>query len=340
MALVRIVREEDLSGLNALAKTVDGFMTTMPNSSEDMKVRIGTAVDSFKRDVVTPGDEIYLFVMEEEGEIIGVSGIYSTVGLDRPFYSYRVTKSSTVSKDVGVRNDMDVLHLVNDYSGCSELATLFLNPLKRGGGRGVLLSFTRLMFMAAHRSRFPDKAFGEIRGWTDENNESPFWNAVGSKFFKMDMDVADARSGDEFQFMADLMPKYPIYVSLLPEGAQDVIAKPNNSAQGAVKLLQKQGFRYQGQIDIFDAGICVDTWIDEIDIVKNVQSVTLNHVDTLDTQEDDRFALIANASLDNFRVISEKIRYSDDSMSCVNVSEDMLEALNLQHGDAVALYWL
>ncbi|EGG95295.1 Arginine N-succinyltransferase [gamma proteobacterium IMCC1989] len=340
MAVVRIVNEKDLSGLNALAKTVDGFMTTMPNSSEDMQVRIKTSVDSFNRDVMEPGNEIYLFVMEEEGEIIGVSGIYSTVGLDRPFYSYRVVKSSTVSKDVGVRNDMDVLHLVNDYSGCSEVATLFLNPQKRGGGRGVLLSFSRLMFIAAHRNRFPGKAFGEIRGWTDENNESPFWNAVGSKFFKMDMDVADARSGDEFQFMADLMPKYPIYVNLLPRDAQDVIAKPNDSAQGAVKLLQKQGFRYQGQIDIFDAGICVDTWVDEIDIVKNIQSVTLNCVDDFSAKDDDKFALIANASLENFRVISKKIQYSDSSMSGINVSKEILEELNLQSGDAAALYWL
>lgn len=338
MVITRLVKEEDLAELIKLANSVDGFMTTMPNDEAGMKQRIATAIASISKEVIKPKDEIYLFVLEEGGEIVGISAIYSTVGIDRPFYSYRVTEFSNVSPDIGIRNDINILNLVNDYNGCSELATLFLHPEKRGGGRGVLLSFTRLMFMAAHRHRFPRKAMAEIRGWTDENGTSPFWEAVGKKFFNMEMADADSRSGGEFQFMADLMPKFPIYTDLLPQGAQDVIAKPNETAKGAVKLLSKQGFRYQGLVDIFDAGICLDTWIDDIDVIRNIKSVKLVQADQVEDEQ--RYALIANPNLEQFCVVNQSTSYADANENSIYVSTQVIKDLNLKVDESALLYWL
>ena len=82
--------------------------------------------------------------------------------------------------------ELDLLHLVNDYHGDTELGTLFILRKARGGGRGKLLSFARLLLIAADPKRFGPKAMAEIRGWTDEEGRSPFWDAVGSKFFQMD----------------------------------------------------------------------------------------------------------------------------------------------------------
>ena len=56
-----------------------------------------------------------------------------------------------------------------------------------------------------------------MRGWQAETGRSPFWDHLGSKFFGLGFDSADHLSavGDK-RFIAELMPKYPIYVDLLP----------------------------------------------------------------------------------------------------------------------------
>ncbi|MGH1541573.1 MAG: arginine N-succinyltransferase [Arenicella sp.] len=341
MAVIRIVTQNDLEGLVALANTVDGYMTTMPNNAAAMQERISQALASVDNTVNMPGSEVYLFVLEEQKQIIGISAVYAAVGIDRPFYSYRVTHLSTVSPDVGVRNEIDILNLVNDFNGCSEMATLFLHQEKRGGGRGVLLSYARLMFMAAHRARFSDRVMAEIRGWTDEEGHSPFWEAVGKQFFKMDMGEADKRSGEEFQFMADLMPKFPIYIDLLPQSAQDVIAQPHNSAKGALKMLQHQGFRYQGQVDIFDAGICVEAWLDDLKLMREVRHLSLQSTTAINT-ENKEYALVANPSLEQFRVVNTSISYAanwNDAQS-IFVAPHILDDLHLSEGEQALVYRL
>ena len=344
MALVRMVDQNDLDGLVALADTVDGFMTTMPNSVEGMKARIDSAILSINAKGDLPNDEVYLFVLEEDEEIVGISAIYSAVGISRPFYSYRLTKTSNVSVDLGIRNDIEVLNLVNDYNGHSEMATLFLNPQKRGGGRGVLLSYSRLMFMAANRQRFPDRVMAEIRGWTDEKGNSPFWEAVGQKFFKMNMAEADKRSGEEFQFMADLMPKFPVYVDLLPESAKQVIAKPNKTAEGAVAMLQKQGFRYQSQVDIFDAGICVEAWLDDVVLVRKAKLLTvdLSETELKKGSQNTHQAIVSKPELHGFRAVNTPVYFESewDNLQSVSINSNALNDLQLHEGESALVYLL
>jgi arginine N-succinyltransferase len=109
----------------------------------------------------------------------------------------------------------------------------------------------------------------EIRGWPDTEGRSPFWDAVGSKFFQMDYRIADERSARDHRFIADLMPRYPIYASLLPEEARRVIARPHPDAEPALALLKSQGFHFNNVIDIFDAGPAVEAFTDHIDIVRS-----------------------------------------------------------------------
>ena len=57
----------------------------------------------------------------------------------------------------------------------------------------------------------------EMRGWQDENGKSPLWEALGSHFFNIPFPDADYISGiGNNQFIADLMPKYQIYIEMLP----------------------------------------------------------------------------------------------------------------------------
>ncbi len=272
--IVRPARLSDLDRLEAMIARVDPGMLTMPASREAMAARIERSLKAFARPSIAPQNECYFLVMEEEGELLGTASIFTNLGVERPFYSYRISRDAKVSPEQDVKVELDLLFLVNDYHGDSELGTLFIERKARGGGRGRLLSFARLMLIAADPIRFGTKAMAEIRGFTDSEGRSPFWDAVGAKFFKMDYRVADTLSARDHRFIADLMPRYPIYTSLLPDDARSVIARPHPDAEPALAMLKAQGFRYNDVVDIFDAGPTVEAFIDHVDTVREARRMT------------------------------------------------------------------
>ncbi len=273
-AVVRPVRREDMDALTRMLKHVDPGMITMPQTREAMERRVERSLAAFSRTPQAPAGEAYFLVMEEAGEIIGTASIFTSLGIHRPFYSYRIIRESKSSPETSVSVEMDMLHLVNDHHGDAELGTLFILPTHRGGGRGRLLSFARLMLIASQPVRFGARVMAEIRGWTDDNGNSPFWEAVGRKFFCMDYVVADKLSAKDHRFISDLMPRYPVYADLLPDDAQKVIARPHPNAEPAKALLETQGFRYNNVVDIFDAGPCVESFTDSIEIVRSAERLT------------------------------------------------------------------
>lgn len=110
------------------------------------------------------------------------------------------------------------------------------------------------MFIAQHHGRFGDVTVAELRGHVADGH-SPFWDAVGHIFFGLPYHQADghnARFGN--QFIADLMPRHPLYVSLLPEAARQAIGRPLDASIPAMRLLQAENFIFDGYVDIFDAG--------------------------------------------------------------------------------------
>lgn len=267
-AIVRPASLKDLDLLEGIIANVDPGMLTMPMSRDAMEARVDLSVRSFARPSSPPEGEAYFLLMMEENAIAGTAAVFTNLGAERPFYSYRISRDSKVSPELKVKCELDLLHLVNDYHGDTELGTLFIQRHARGGGRGRLLSYARLMLIAADPVRFGSKAMAEIRGYTDGEGRSPFWDAVGAKFFRMDYRTADARSARDHRFIADLMPRYPIYADLLPDEARAVIGRPHPDAEPAKAMLEAQGFHFNNVVDIFDAGPCVDAFIDHIDIVR------------------------------------------------------------------------
>ena len=268
-AIVRPATRSDLDRLDAMIAHVDPGMLTMPQTREAMDARIEKSILAFERPSAPPQNECYFLVMEEDGELLGVGGLFTNLGFERPFYSYRISRDSKLSPELNVKVELDLLHLVNDYHGDTELGTLFIERHARGGGRGRLLSFARLLLIAADPVRFGPKAMAEIRGFTDAEGRSPFWDAVGAKFFRMDYRKADALSARDHRFIADLMPRYPIYADLLPAEARACIARPHPDAEPAYAMLKSQGFHYNNVVDIFDAGPSVEAFTDHIDIVRS-----------------------------------------------------------------------
>ncbi|MBC7574761.1 MAG: arginine N-succinyltransferase [Herminiimonas sp.] len=254
--LVRAITEQDLDGLMLLALQTGGGMTTLKPDRALLSERVAIACASFA-ETIAPARRDYLFVMDDitSGRLVGVCAIKSAVGLDEPFYNYRLGTLVHSSRELDVFSKMETLYLSNDLTGSAELCSLFLHPDYRIGSNGKLLSKSRFLFMAQFPHLFPERLIAEMRGFQREDGTSPFWDSLGAHFFKMDFDRADALSSPgKKAFIAELMPRHPLYVDYLTASARDVIGMVHVATAPARHLLEQEGLHYEGYVDIFDAG--------------------------------------------------------------------------------------
>ncbi len=197
---------------------------------------------------------------------------------------------------------MSALNISHDLTGYAEVCSLFLSPRYRTGGVGGLLSRSRFMFIAQFRERFPERICAELRGHFDEDGTSPFWRAVGSHFYQIDFNAADYLSSHgRKSFLAELMPRYPVYVDLLPQDAQDAVGLTHRDTLPARKMLEAEGLRYQNHVDIFDAGPVLECHVNDLRTVRESVVVPVA-IGVPDAREDAPRSLVSNTSLTDFRV--------------------------------------
>ena len=125
----------------------------------------------------------------------GISAIAGAVGLREPWYNFRVGLTVSASQELKIHREIPTLFLANDLTGNSELCSLFLHADHRTGLNGRLLSKARFLFIAEFRSLFGDKVIAEMRGMSDADGRSPFWESLGRHFFTMEFSRADYLTG-------------------------------------------------------------------------------------------------------------------------------------------------
>jgi arginine N-succinyltransferase len=267
MLVFRPARLADLSQLVELAALAGVGLTTLQRDAGLLEQRIAVSQRSFQGPIgKRPGGESFFFVLEDTttSRVVGTSGVVSKVGGFEPFYAYRIHPIVHESQRLNIRKEISVLHLVMEHNGPSEIGSLFLHPAYQGGGNGRFLSLSRFVFMAEQPEWFEPVVIAEMRGVIDEQGNSPFWSAVGKHFFDMDLSSADYLSLADKRFIAELMPRYPIYIPLLPPEARAVIGVVHPQSRPALQLLEQEGFSFSGMVDIFEAGPVVSCRRDEI----------------------------------------------------------------------------
>ncbi|WP_175922156.1 arginine N-succinyltransferase [Burkholderia latens] len=303
MIVVRVVQTGDVDALVSLAQETGPGLTTFKPDRDALAARIERSRRTLEGNAA-PGEAGYFFVMEDSktGDIAGVCGIETQVGLEQPFYNYRVSTVVHASQELGVWTRMHALNISHDLTGYAEVCSLFLSPRYRTGGVGGLLSRSRFMFIAQFRDRFPERICAELRGHFDEDGTSPFWRAVGSHFYQIDFNAADYLSSHgRKSFLAELMPRYPVYVDLLPQDAQDAVGLTHRDTLPARKMLEAEGLRYQNHVDIFDAGPVLECHINDLRTVRESVVVPVA-IGVPDATEGTPKSLVSNTSLDDFRV--------------------------------------
>jgi arginine N-succinyltransferase len=331
MLVVRAITASDLDALIDMARQVGSGMTTLKPDRKMLGDRVDVAVASFAQ-TIPPEQRDYMFVMEDtsNGRMAGICAIKGAVGLEEPFYNYRIGTLVHSSRELNVFTRMDTLYLSNDLTGSTELCSLFLHPDYRSGNNGKWLSKSRFLFIAQFPHLFTEKLIAEMRGFQAEDGTSPFYEGLGRHFFKMDFNhVDDLTALGKKSFIAELMPRQPLYVAYLPDDAQEVIGKVHRSTAPARKLLEQEGMHFEGYVDIFDAGPVLQARVSEL---RAMRDSTLVVVDAQAVSPDAEPLLVSNTVLQDFRMIVTNTNPAGGKIA-LNPSE--LELLHCQSGDSI-----
>jgi len=189
-------------------------------------------------------------------EVVGTSSIHASAGSNGTYFAFRNDVIQQVSRDLNISHSVHALTLCSELTAYSHLSGFYVRNRDTAGLEAALLSRARLLYAVLAPQRFGDRFFVPLAGVTDGEGQSPFWNALGRKFFKMDfLDAERVIDGARNRtLIVELMPHYPVYVPLLPGDAQAALGQIHPSGQLAFKLLTEEGFEADEYIDIFDGG--------------------------------------------------------------------------------------
>ena len=311
-----------------------GF-TSLPDDADILRQNLEKAVASFSGQLDQPEYGKYLMMLEnlETGELAGCSAVKAGVGIKSPFFNYRMITLAQASQEAERRFDMDALILTNEFVGCTEVGTLFLRPQHRGGGVGRLLAQSRYLLIKTRPEWFGEKVIAELRGVVSQNGDTPFWECLGRHFFKMSFTEADQLSATtDNQFIVDLMPKYPIYVDLLPDEAREVIGRCHTEGVPAYKLLEWEGFKFEKVVDIFDGGPIMQVSRDMVRTARESRVMELELGAATGST-----GIAARTDLENFRSCLIEGAVIGEQRFMTN--QETLDKLQLKRGDRARI-WL
>jgi len=317
----------DLDALYGLAIAGGSGLTNLPPDHEALHDKLAMSCRAIESDEGRQAGAPIILMVEHDGDIVGTSCVFARVGAAWPFYSYRLTRQASRSLAVGRSKSQTLLNLANDFEGEAEVGGLFIDPARRGHAFGALAARARYLFIALHRDWFGKRVIAELRGWQDNDGRSPVWEAIGRHFYDMDFHDADragALGGN--QFIADLGPRYPIYVSMLPREAQAALGRPHDDGRPAFDMIVAEGFVAGDYVDIFDGG---PTVVAEIDLIRTVRDARPVRITAVGEGSDPVLAACGRGAA--FRV--GRGMASREGI----VSADLVETLGVVPGDTVLM---
>ena len=333
--VMRTAQLSDFDALRSMAVESGPGFTSLPVDEEILRKRLLKSVDSFAGRLDQPEYGKYLMMLEnvETGEIGGCSAVKAGIGVSAPFFNYRIITLAQASQEADRRFDMDALILTNEFVGFTEVGTLFLRQQHRGAGVGRLLAQSRYMLMSTRPHWFGEMVIAELRGVVSHEGDTPFWECLGKHFFRMSFPQADYLSATtDNQFILDLMPKYPIYVDLLPPEAREVIGRCHVDGVPAFKLLEWEGFRFEKVVDIFDGGPIMQAPRKMIRTTRESRVVELEVGDA-----SGQSGIIANTELDDFRAsLLDGVAMGESRFV---TTQETLDKMKLKRGDKARI-WL
>lgn len=335
MFVVRPVATADIPALEKLASGLTPGVHTLPRTRKTIERAVERSIASFAAQPDMPSEESYFFVLEAaDKSIAGTAAISATAGATGTFFAFRNDVLSQVSRDLNISHNVHALTLCSDLTSHSQLSSYYLPERRNAGAEAALLSRARLLFAAVAPQRFGDRFFASMAGMTDANGHSPFWEALGRKFFQMDFLEAERmiEGARNRTLIVELMPHYPVYVPLLPGEAQAAMGQVHAEGELPFRILSEEGFEPDEYIDIFDGGPILRAH-------KNaLRSFSQSMIRTAVTGEDGAVRgtyLIATNREENFRAVVAECSAPEMS-ECVALTPEAQRMLDVVQGDSVS----
>jgi arginine N-succinyltransferase len=324
--VIRPITSNDIDAFQRFAVVSTSGMFNLPKDRSLIEDKIKRSIEAFAKQSSEIGFDQYIFVLEDpkSGELGGTCAVKAKTGRKGPLFFYKI--ETDITKDVEIR----YLRPIKYESSTTEICGLFILPEYRHSGLGRLLSLSRFLFIANFPERFDDTVFAEMRGVIDKNHNSPFWNGVGRHFYNVEFDKIMEMQQQGRNFIADVIPRYPIYISFLPKEAQEVIGITHPDTKPALIMLEMEGFKPTHEIDMFDAGPRIAAQKNHIRTIKKSIVAEVEGIDIL--YQESEPMIISNTSI-NFRCCLGKIEIVKPN--CITLSPEVASALNVKVGDKV-----
>ncbi|GGY98080.1 arginine N-succinyltransferase [Pseudoduganella plicata] len=338
MYVVRPVEAGDIAALETLAAVTMPGVHTLPKTRDKIEQAVERSIASFAAQVDIPSEESYLFVLESPAErrIVGTAAIFATAGSNGTYFSFRNDVIQQVSRDLNICHNVHALTLCSELTAYSQLSSFYIDEALQSRPEAALLSRSRLLFAVQQPQRFGDRFFVPLAGVTDEKGGSPFWDALGRKFFKMDFLDAERVIGGARNrtLIVELMPHYPVYVPLLPGDAQAAMGQIHPSGELAFNLLTAEGFEADEYIDIFDGGPILQAHKHALRTFTSSQTL---RVRTADGQQPEGATVnyaIANSAAPAFRAVTLACPELE-GCEAVALTPEVQDILRVADGDSV-----
>lgn len=153
------------------------------------------------------------------------------LGMKLPRYHFRLGRVVHAAAELDLFRVQTTLLLGNDHTGRAELTDLRwaadLDAAALTAAVGELITAAQAL-LRERPADFGDALVAELPGWVDDAGRSPFWQALGARFYTGNPAEAQARLGPDWRsHLAALLPRQTVYLSFLgPEAEAHVLDVP------------------------------------------------------------------------------------------------------------------
>jgi arginine N-succinyltransferase len=326
--LLRPATLDDLDVIEKFSRAATFSIRTLKPDRARLATRLERSHKAFAGSEPLNGDEIYHFVLEDlqAGRVVGTSGIVASAASNGRFYCYHNEFLVHDSEELGITNREHTLRLCEDLSDHTLLSSFYIEPEYSETLAPQLLSRGRLLFIRNYPNLFAERIGAENPGLCDDEGHSPVWDALGHRFFKMPFPEAEQRTGGRSKaYIAELMPRMPVYVSLLSKEAQWAMGQLHPDAELPFGILVAEGFDVDSYVDIFDGGPIAEARVAMLRSVVSALDVELRGSADLEGEP----CLVANMERAGFRATLTRGEFVDDTLK---VMRPAIQRLGLTDG--------
>src|SRR5437016_1044570 len=129
MLFVRPSKLSDLDQIERMANSTGPILHSLPPDRQRLQERVTHSINSLRTDVEFPGEESYMFVLEDSatGKLHGAASIVAMAGFSEPFYAFRNEVIVHASKELKVNHRVHALAISHELTGRSRLIGFYLD---------------------------------------------------------------------------------------------------------------------------------------------------------------------------------------------------------------------